>query len=131
MAARPYHLAGTDRAAAALIEDLHARGLLGRTLVVFLTEFGRTPKINKDAGRDHWGPAASLLFFGAGTKQGLVLGRTDKQGGFVTQRPVSPADVCSTVLDTLGIDPRKQLVTPDGRPIEVLDSGELVKELFA
>ncbi len=120
-----------DAAVSTLVEDMHDRGTCQDTLVVVMGEFGRGPKINKDAGRDHWGPAASLLFFGAGTKQGLVLGKTDKQGGFVTQRPVSPADVCYTVLDTLGIDPRKQLKTPDGRPIEVLDSGELVKELFA
>jgi len=119
-----------DAAVSTLVDDLHDRGTHKDTLVVVMGEFGRGPKINKDAGRDHWGPAASLLFFGAGTKQGLVLGKTDKQGGSVTQRPVSPADVCYTVLDTLSIDPRKQLKTPDGRPLEVLDQGELVKELW-
>ena len=120
-----------DRGVSALTEDLFERGLNKDTLVVVMGEFGRGPKINKDAGRDHWGPAASLLFFGAGVKEGFVLGKTDRQGGTVTQRPVAPADVCYTILDSLGIDPRKQLTTPDGRPIEVLDSGELVKELFA
>jgi hypothetical protein len=119
-----------DQAVSALVEDMADRGTHKDTLVLVMGEFGRGPKVNKDAGRDHWGPAASLLFFGAGVKEGLVLGKTDKQGGTVTQRPVSPADVCYTVLDSLGIDPRKQLTTPDGRPIEVLDSGELVKELF-
>jgi len=120
-----------DQAVSALVEDMADRGTHKETLVLVMGEFGRGPKINKDAGRDHWGPAASMLFFGAGVREGLVLGKTDKQGGTVTQRPVSPADVCYTVLDSLGIDPRKQLTTPDGRPIEVLDSGELVKELFS
>ena len=120
-----------DAAVSALVDDLHDRGTHKDTLVVVMGEFGRGPKINKDAGRDHWAPAGSLLFFGAGVQQGLVLGKTDKQGGYVTQRPVAPADVCYTVLDSLGIDPRKQITTPDGRPIEVLDSGELVKELFS
>jgi hypothetical protein len=63
-------------------------------------------------------------------KPGLVLGKTDKQGAYTTQRPVAPADVAYTILDSLGIDPRKQLTTPDGRPIEVLDKGDCVKELF-
>jgi hypothetical protein len=119
-----------DQAVSTLVDDMHDRGTTKDTLVVVMGEFGRTPKINKDAGRDHWGPAGSLLFFGAGVKEGLVLGKTDKQGAYTTQRPVSPADVCFTVLDSLGIDPRKQLSTPDGRPLEVLDSGELVKELW-
>jgi hypothetical protein len=119
-----------DRGFSALIDDLQDRGLLDETLVLAMGEFGRTPKINKDTGRDHWGPAASLLFAGAGVKPGNVLGATDKQGAYVTRRPVSPADVAYTVFDSLGIDARKQLLTPDGRPVEILDQGELVKELF-
>jgi hypothetical protein len=71
-----------------------------------------------------------LLMWGAGVKQGFVLGKTDKHGAFTTQRPVAPADVCYTILDSIGIDPRKQIHTPDGRPIEVLDQGELVREVF-
>jgi hypothetical protein len=120
-----------DQAVSALVTDMHARGTLADTLLVVMGEFGRTPKLNKDAGRDHWGPAGSLLFAGAGVKAGFMLGKTDKHGAYTTQRPVSPADVAYTVLDTLGIDPRKQLTTPDGRPLEVLDQGELVRELFA
>jgi uncharacterized protein (DUF1501 family) len=119
-----------DAAVSALVEDLHTRGAFDDTLLVVMGEFGRSPKVNKDAGRDHWGPAASLLFAGAGVKPGLVLGKTDKHGGHATQRPVSPADVAFTILDSLGIDPRKQLVTPDGRPIEILDKGDAVRELF-
>ena len=120
-----------DAAISTLIADMADRGTLDDTLVVVMGEFGRGPKINKDAGRDHWGPAASMLFAGAGVKKGFVLGKTDKQGGTVVQRPVAPADVCFTILDTLGINPRKELRTPDGRPIEALDLGESVKELFA
>jgi uncharacterized protein (DUF1501 family) len=120
-----------DRGFSALIEDMHSRGLLERTLVLAFGEFGRTPKINKDAGRDHWGPAASLLFAGAGVRGGAVLGQTDKQGAYVTRRPVAPADVACTVYECVGVDPRKQLLTPDGRPVEILDTGETVKELFA
>lgn len=120
-----------DRAVSALVEDMHARGTFENTLLVVMGEFGRTPKINKDAGRDHWGPAGSMLFAGAGVKPGLVLGKTDKHGAYTTQRPVAPADVAYTILDSLGIDPRKQIFTPDGRPLEILDHGETVQELFA
>jgi hypothetical protein len=120
-----------DRGLSALVEDMSNRGTFGDTLLVVMGEFGRTPKINKDAGRDHWGPAGSLLFAGAGVKPGLVLGKTDKHGAYVTQRPVGPADVAYTILDSLGIDPRKPLYTPDGRPVEILDKGESVSELFA
>jgi hypothetical protein len=119
-----------DRGFSALIDDMHERGLLADTLVVCYGEFGRTPKINKDAGRDHWAPAASLLFAGAGVRPGQVIGATDKMGAYVTRRPVSPADVACTIYEALGIDPRKQLMAPDGRPIEILDGGETVRELF-
>jgi hypothetical protein len=120
-----------DRGFSALIADLDARGLLAETLVLMMGEFGRSPKINKDAGRDHWGPAASLVFAGAGVRGGQVIGATDKQGGYAIKRPVAPADVACTVLESLGIDPRVQLRTPDGRPVEAVDVGEPVKELYA
>ena len=119
-----------DKGVSTLIADMHDRGTLKETMVVVMGEFGRSPKVNKDAGRDHWGPAASLLFAGAGVKPGFVLGKTDKHGGAPTTKPVSPADVAYTILDSLGIDPRKIIKTPDGRPLEVLDSGDCIKELF-
>ena len=119
-----------DKGLSALIEDLQVRGLLDDTLLAVYGEFGRTAKINKDAGRDHWAQAASLLFAGAGVKPGFILGATDKLGAFVTRRPVSPADVACTIFESLGIDPRKQLLSPDGRPIEILDQGEPVRELY-
>jgi hypothetical protein len=119
-----------DTAYSGLIHDLDRRGLLEDTLVVCMGEFGRTPKVNKDAGRDHWGPAASLLFAGAGVTRGKIVGATDKTGAYVTDRPVRPADVCYTIYQSLGIDPRKLLTMPDGRPIEILDEGALINELY-
>lgn len=119
-----------DRGFSALIGDMHDRGLLDETLVVCMGEFGRTPKINKDAGRDHWGPAASLLFAGAGVKPGQVIGATDETGAYVTKRPFAPADVAATIFTALGIDPRKQIHTPDGRPLEILDEGRAIEDLY-
>jgi len=119
-----------DLGFSALLNDMDARGLLQNTLVVAMGEFGRSPKINKDNGRDHWGPAASLLWAGAGVKRGHVLGSTDKEGGFVTTKAVRPADVAYTILDRLGIDGHKFLPAPDGRPIQVLDEGEQISDLF-
>lgn len=120
-----------DQGFSALIEDMDQRGLLNDHLVVVMGEFGRTPKINKDAGRDHWGPAASLLFAGAGVARGRVIGATDRDGAQVVDSPIRPADVASTILQSLGIDPAKHLVTPDGRPIAILDQGELIRGLFS
>jgi hypothetical protein len=120
-----------DQGFAALIDDLDQRGLLAGTLVVVMGEFGRTPRINRDTGRDHWGPAASLLFAGAGVRGGLVLGQTDRMGAYVTRRPVAPADVAYTIYDAVGVDPHRWLMHPEGRPIEILDRGEAVRDLFA
>lgn len=119
-----------DQGFSTLLEDLHARGLLAETLLVAMGEFGRTPRINDKIGRDHWAPAGSMLFAGAGVRGAQVIGATDAQGGYVTSRPVAPADVARTVYEALGIDVRRQLVTPDGRPIEILDGGEVVNELY-
>jgi uncharacterized protein (DUF1501 family) len=120
-----------DQGFSALIQDMEESGLLQDTLVVCMGEFGRTPKLNKDAGRDHWGHAGVLLFAGAGVRGGQVIGATDKTGSYVTDRPVRPADVCYTVYEALGIDPRKMLVTPEGRPTHILDDGELIQELYS
>lgn len=120
-----------DTGLAALVTDLDNRGLLADTLLLVMGEFGRTPRVNKDAGRDHWGRAGSLLFAGAGVRGGQVIGATDKEGAFVTDRPVRPADVAWTVLESLGIDPKKILHTPEGRPVEILDQGGLIEELYA
>ncbi len=120
-----------DQGYSALIRDLDQRGLLKDTLVLTMGEFGRTPKVNDKAGRDHWGRAGSMLWAGAGVAQGKVIGATDKNGAFVTDRPVRPADVAWTVYDALGIDPAKELLTPEGRPVSILAEGAPVTELYA
>ena len=120
-----------DQSLSALIEDMDARGTLVDTLLVVMGEFGRAPRLNRAAGRDHWPHAASVLFAGAGVKRGFVLGATDRHGAYPSERPVSPADVVHTVLGSLGIDPRKQLRLPDGRPVAILEQGRTLTELFA
>jgi uncharacterized protein (DUF1501 family) len=120
-----------DQGFAALISDLSQRGLLDKTLVLAMGEFGRTPKINKDAGRDHWGRAGSLIFAGAGVQPGKVIGATDTEGASVIDRPVRPADIAWTVYNAVGIDPRKRLMTPEGRPVEILDQGGRIDELYS
>ncbi len=119
-----------DHGYSALINDLDQRGLLEDTLVLTMGEFGRTPKVNDKAGRDHWGRAGSMLWAGAGVARGHVIGATDKNGAFVTDRPVRPADVAWTVYESLGIDPAKELLTPEGRPVSILAEGATVSELF-
>jgi hypothetical protein len=131
MAKRPYHLAGMDRAFAALLDDLAVRGLLDETLVVFLTEFGRTPQINKDGGRDHWGDAGSVFFAGAGTRGGQVIGATDKRAAAVTTRRHTPGDVAATIYHALGIDPQAVVHDRQGRPVVVLPEGEPIPGVLA
>jgi hypothetical protein len=119
-----------DKGVSALLGDLADRGLLDHTLVVMMGEFGRTPKINKNAGRDHHGRANSVLMFGAGIPAGLVLGRTDATGDLPTERPVSPADLASVLYQRLGIDPETKYEAPDGRPIRLVDFANPPRELL-
>jgi len=130
MVFRGYHLAGMDRAFAALIKDLRERGLLERTLVVFLTEFGRTPKINARGGRDHWGKAGSLFFTGGGTRVGQVIGATDSKAAAPTNQGYTPADVAATIYTALGIHPQRIIHDFQDRPHLVLDHGRPITELF-
>ena len=123
MAKRPYHLAGMDRAFAALLADLEARGRLADTLVVFLTEFGRTPKINSYGGRDHWGAAGSIFFAGGGVRAGQVIGGTDKQAARPRGQPFGPADVAATIYQALGVDRETVLYDRQHRPIAMLPDG--------
>lgn len=127
MAMRGYHVAGMDKAFAALLGDLDQRGLLSSTLVVFLTEFGRTPKINSLGGRDHWGPAASIFFAGAGVRDGQVIGATDKQGAYPLSPGFSPGDVAATIYRALGIDPAQRLYDQQRRPHFVLPDGDPIQ----
>jgi hypothetical protein len=119
-----------DRTLAALIEDLEERGLLQETLVVVLGEFGRTPKINKDAGRDHWSNAMSVLFAGGGTPGGIVVGATDPQGYSAVDRVLSPENFASTIYRKLGIDPNMILYTPQGRPAHLVSDPTPIVELM-
>lgn len=131
MCQRGYHLAGTDRACAALVRDLKDRGMLERTLVVFLTEFGRTPKINSAGGRDHWGMCGSLFFAGGGTQAGHVIGASDAQAAWPTTVPWGPADIAATVYDALGIPLETRLPDQQGRPHPVLDHGQTITGVLA
>lgn len=123
-------MGSTDQAFAALIEDMHQRGLLSETLVCFVTEFGRTPKLNRFQGRDHWTNAYSIVLAGAGVPGGQVIGKTDRDGGFVLDRPYTPDDYAATIYAQLGIDRSKPLYTPSNRPIFVAHKGEPMKEMF-
>ena len=124
-----------DQALAALIQDLHDRGLLESTLVVALGEFGRTPMIKTLAGsttpgRDHWSSAMSVLFAGCGTPKGAVIGATDTNGYAPIDRPLSPENFASTIYLKLGIDPNKALYTSQGRPTHLVSDGTPIKELM-
>ncbi len=119
-----------DHALAALVEDLDARGMLNDVAIVVWGEFGRSPKISKDGGREHWPEVGPALLAGAGWKAGQVIGTTDKNGGRVTDRPVSYEDLFATLYHTPGVDARKTTFKdPSGRPQQYLEGGEVVKEL--
>jgi hypothetical protein len=120
-----------DGGVSALIEDLDDRKLLDSTLIVVMGEFGRTPKINQRAGRDHWPRANSILIAGGGIKRGAVIGKTDAQAEYPIDRPVSPADLAATMFTLLGIDPHKAEHTNDGRSIKLVADGEAVHELMS
>jgi len=118
-----------DQAYTALIEDLEQRGLLKTTLVVAWGEFGRSPRVNADAGRDHYPNVFSAALAGGPVKGGRVVGASDAQGAFPAANPKTPQDVLATMYRHLGVDIHKQYVTPAGRPIAVLPSGQPIQEL--
>jgi hypothetical protein len=112
-----------DQALSALIEDLKQRGLLDTTLIVWMGEFGRTPKVKSGGGRDHYARAWSTALFGGGIKGGSVIGKTDRTGATVTDRPISVPDFMATVCLALGIDPTKKLHTMSNRPVTLVKKG--------
>lgn len=122
-------LPGTDAGVSALLDDLTDRGLLNDTLVMMLGEFGRTPKINAGAGRDHWGPCFFGVFAGAGVRGGQVIGRSDEIGAYPVTRAYSPNDVGATVYHLLGIDPEAEVQDRLGRRVK-LNRGEVIEPLF-
>jgi uncharacterized protein (DUF1501 family) len=129
--ARVKNLAGqVDQPLAYLLEDLNARGLLDTTLVVWMGEFGRTPRINPRGGRDHYPRAFNVLLAGGGIRGGQVIGSTDESGSSVEDRPVTVADLFQTFCKSLKIDPSIENIAPNGRPIKIVDGGSSVSELF-
>ncbi len=123
-------MGSTDQAFAALLEDMDGRGLLDETLVCFVTEFGRTPRLNKFQGRDHWTSAYSIAFAGGGVPGGRVIGATDKDGGYVTGERHTPEDYAATIYEKLGIDRTKPLYTKSNRPVFLSHAGEPIAGLF-
>lgn len=122
---------GLDKALSALIGDLSDRGMLDETLVMVITDFGRTPKINSTGGRDHWPNCFSIVMAGGGVQGGQVIGASDALGEFVKDRPITPGDLASTIYTLLGIDPAHELHTPDGRPIRVApQDSKVISELL-
>ena len=120
-----------DKAFAALIMDLEQRGLLDSTLVVMMGEMGRTPRVNAQAGRDHWSMAQCILFAGGGVKPGQIIGSTDAQAAYPTSDPVSVADLLRTIHTLLGIDADKEYADPLGRPVPLVSGGKLIPGLIA
>jgi hypothetical protein len=118
-----------DKGMGALVADLARRGLLENTMVVWMGEFGRTPRINQNAGRDHWPKSWSIVMGGGGIKGGQAVGDTDKDGVDIVDRPVGVMDIIATMTKTMGIDLTTQYTTPRGRPMKVVDGGTPLKEL--
>ena len=117
-----------DQAYSALLEDLAARGLLDETLVVWMAEFGRTPKINGAAGRDHWGNVFSVALAGGGIRGGYVHGASDRIAGYPKDGRVSPADLTATLFDRLGISPESEIIDPQGRPLAIT-RGQVIRQI--
>ena len=124
---RDHQLPPLDLAFSALISDLRARGMLDETLVVCMGEFGRTPRINSYAGRDHWPACQSVVFAGGGVRGGQVIGKSDETGSYPAERPAAPADLAATIYSVLGVDPQHALP----REMQVAGSGRVMNELIA
>src|SRR5262249_38669086 len=120
-----------DQTLSALVEDLAERGLLDNTVVYCAGEFGRTPKINGNAGRDHWARSMAVVLAGGGFKRGYAHGSTDAQGMAPAAEPCSPDDVSATLFHCLGLDPHQELKTPTGRPIQLFREGKVIERLLA
>ncbi|WDE95307.1 DUF1501 domain-containing protein [Lentisphaera profundi] len=120
-----------DQAFAALIKDLDQRGLLDSTLVILNSEFGRTPKINKTGGRDHYPKVFSMVMAGGGIKRGLIHGKSDTTSSMVEEKPVHVADYARTVYTLMGIDPDKAIMSPGDRPVRLVYGGQVINDILA
>jgi hypothetical protein len=119
-----------DRGFASLLADLKERGMLDRTLVVVSGDFGRTPRINKDAGRDHWPNVFSVVLAGGGVRGGQVIGSSDPRGEYPQDRPISPEMVAATMFRALGVDFNREYHTPIGRPVQIVNQGQVISEIL-
>jgi hypothetical protein len=128
---RQFNLPYFDLTFTALLEDLEQRRLLDETLVVVMSEMGRTPRINGSAGRDHWTFCYSMFMAGGGIKGGTVYGASDSQAAYVKDRPASTSDICATIYECLGIDPEMPIQERAGRPIPVAHGGKPIREILA
>ncbi len=119
-----------DHAVAAFIEDVYQRGLQDKILLVITGEFGRTPRINRNAGRDHWAPLSTLALAGGGLKMGQVVGESAPKADVPKSQPIHPQDLMATVFHVLGIDLRVQFVNQTGRPVYMIENGKPIAELI-
>lgn len=124
-------LPNLDRAMSALVEDLEVRGLLQDTVIIWMGEFGRTPRINANAGRDHWARSWSVVVGGAGLKGGIAVGATNEDGTRVETEPYSSEDLMATVCKALGISLETTFTSRNGRPMKIANGGKVIRELFA
>jgi hypothetical protein len=127
---RERYLPWLDQSYSALMEDLDQRGLLDETLVVTLSDFGRTPNVNAQGGRDHWSYCYTVMLAGAGIRGGSVYGASDGHAAFVRDNPVSPADICATIYACLGIDPDTLIPDRAGRPVPIAQGGRPIREIL-
>jgi hypothetical protein len=119
-----------DTAMSTLLEDLQDRGMLGKTLVIVSGEFGRTPRINKNAGRDHWGPSFTVAVGGGGIVGGRVIGASDERAEKPAHTPHGPEDLAATMYHLLGVDPATTYYTPEGRPVPIVNGGRVIRSLL-
>jgi hypothetical protein len=123
-------LPALDAGLSTLFRDLAERGLLSTTLVIVTGEFGRTPRINRNAGRDHWGPAFTVILGGGGIQGGRVIGRTDARAERPVLQPHGPEDLAATIYHLLGVDPNEEFYTPEGRPVPIVNNGRVMRDLL-
>ena len=119
-----------DRGLSTLLVDLQERGRLDSTLVVVTGEFGRTPRINANSGRDHWGPSFTVALAGGGIRGGRVVGKSDARAEKPDGNPYGPEDLSATMYRLMGIDPEEEFYTPEGRPVKIANSGRIINELL-
>ena len=119
-----------DRAVSAFLEDIHQRGLNENILLVITGEFGRTPKVNRNGGRDHWAPLSTLALAGGGLRMGQVVGESAPKGDVPKTHAIRPQDLMATVFHVLGIDPHVQFINQAGRPVYMIEDGQPISALI-